>query len=70
MRKDFFFFANYETDRAANLLKHIGALDRMILSTTPLSFSQVNYSRVLPKLEQFKMKSEEFLITNIETARK
>ena len=66
MRKDFYFFANYETDRAANLLKYVGALDRMIPSTNPLSFSKVNYDAILPRLNYFREKSVGFLISNLD----
>lgn len=58
MRKDFYFLANYETDRAENLLRHIGALDRMKKSTEIITFEPVDYSVVEPQLNQFVYKSK------------
>ena len=61
MRKDFYFLANYESDRSENLLRHIGALDRMKKSNESVKFTPVNYSEIEPKLEAFVKKSEEYV---------
>ena len=61
MRKDFYFLANYESDRSENLLKYVGALDRMKKSTENINFSNVDYSTVIPKLEMFIHDSLSFI---------
>lgn len=65
MKKDFYFLANYETDRADNLLRHIGAYDRRIASDQSILFSKVDYSIVEPKLNIFRESSINFLKENI-----
>ena len=61
MRKDFYFLANYEADRSENLLRHIGALDRMIKSTVLVDFKEVNYEIIDPQLENFVKESLVFI---------
>ncbi len=65
MQKDFYFFSNYETDRAENLLKHVGARERMIQSDETISFSPVDYSKVNPLLNAFRVFSMNFIEENL-----
>ena len=61
MRKNFYFFANYETDRADNLLKYVGLTNRRIVSSDTITYSDVNYYNIKPKLDTFVKQSEDFL---------
>lgn len=61
MRKDFYFLANYEADRSENLLRHIGALDRMKKSTDNIKYTDVDYSIIEPQLDSFIQDSKEFI---------
>lgn len=63
MRKDFYFLANYEADRSENLLRHIGALERMKKSSERVDFSPVNYQEIEPKLEEFVKSSKDYIIS-------
>lgn len=65
MKKDFYFLANYETDRADNLLRHIGAYDRRIDSSKCVPFEPVNYNAISPDLKAFVDLSKEYLKENI-----
>lgn len=65
MRKDFYFFANYETDRADNLLKYVGLYDRRINSNEKISNKKVNYNLVENKIQSFVNASRDFLARNI-----
>lgn len=65
MRKDFYFFDNYESDRAENLLLHIGAHDRMIKSTNSLKYTPVKYSVIENNIKSYILKSTEFLKNNL-----
>lgn len=65
MRKDFYFLANYQADRSENLLRHIGALDRMKKSTEIVDFSPVDYVSIEPKLNEFIEVSKSYLINCI-----
>lgn len=53
MRKDFYFLANERIDRSANLLRYLGASDRMRYSNEIIDFEPVNYSHIEPKLNDF-----------------
>lgn len=61
MRKDFYFLANYEADRSENLLRHIGALDRMKKSTDIIKYSDVDYSIIEPQLDRFIQDSKDYI---------
>ena len=61
MRKDFYFLANSRIDRSANLLRHLGALDRMKDSSEVVAFEPVNYKRIESKLEDFVNESLTFI---------
>ena len=61
MRKDFYFLANYEADRSENLLRHIGALDRMKKSTDIIKYSDVDYSIIEPQLDCFIQDSKDYI---------
>lgn len=61
MRKDFYFLANNATDRSENLLRHIGALDRMKQSGETIKFLPVDYSVVEPLLNVFVSESVEYI---------
>ena len=61
MRKDFYFLANYEVDRSENLLRRIGALDRMKESRETVKFSPVDYSVIEPCLNIFISESVEYI---------
>lgn len=61
MHKDFYFLANYESDRSENLLRHIGALDRMKKSTDIIQYTPVNYSEIDPKLDIFVKESKSYI---------
>lgn len=67
MRKDFYFLANYEADRSENLLRHIGALDRMKKSEEIISYEPVNYKIVEPKLNSFVKESQDYIKACINT---
>lgn len=62
MRKNFYFLANNATDRSENLLRHIGALDRMKKSTELIKYTSVDYSVIEHNLNVFVNKSKEFLL--------
>ena len=62
MRKDFYFLANFQSDRSENLLRYIGALDRMKNSTDIVDFTSVNYSQIEPKLNEFSEVSKSYLL--------
>lgn len=61
MRKDFYFLANYEADRSENLLRHIGALNRMKKSTDIIKYSDVDYSIIEPQLDRFIQDSKDYI---------
>lgn len=61
MRKDFYFLANYEADRSENLLRHIGALERMKKSTDIIKYSDVDYSIIEPQLDRFIQDSKDYI---------
>lgn len=61
MRKDFYFLANFMIDRSANLLRYLGALDRMKNSTDIVEFKPVDYSVVEPRLKEFVRESKDFI---------
>lgn len=61
MRKDFYFLANSRIDRSANLLRHVGALDRMKDSSEVITFESVNYELVETKLETLVNESLAFI---------
>lgn len=61
MKKDFYFLANYESDRSENLLRHIGALDRMKKSTDLIMYTPVDYSVIDPMLNDFVEESKMFI---------
>lgn len=61
MRKDFYFLANYQSDRSENLLRHIGALDRMKKSSDSVVFEPVNYDMVESKLNLFIDESRDYI---------
>ena len=63
MRKDFYFLANYEADRSENLLRHIGALDRMKKSSERIDFKPVNYKIIEPQLDAFINESMDYINT-------
>lgn len=65
MRKDFYFLANYQTDRSENLLRHVGALERMKKSEDIISFTSVNYGRVETLLNKYIDESMLFLTKSI-----
>ena len=66
MHKDFYFLANYQADRSENLLRHIGALDRMKKSSDAIKFESVNYDLIEPKLKSFVEESRGFIKSSIE----
>jgi hypothetical protein len=53
--------ANYEVDRSENLLRRIGALDRMKESRETVKFSPVDYSVIEPCLNIFISESVEYI---------
>ena len=61
MKKDFYFLANFETDRAENLLKYVGLTNRRVDSNDKLNYSAIDYSTVNPKLDSFLKQSKEFI---------
>lgn len=61
MKKDFYFLANFQADRSENLLRYLGALDRMRTSTDIIAFSHVDYSLLLPRLSSFVQNSKNFI---------
>lgn len=61
MRKNFYFLANYEADRAENLLRHIGALDRMKKSNENIVYTNVNYEQIEQKLNHFIANSKQYI---------
>ena len=61
MRKDFYFLANYEADRSENLLRHVGALDRMKKSSDMIKFTNVDYSVVESRLNDFVKESRNYI---------
>lgn len=65
-RKDFYFVANNAPDRAKNLLKKCGAVDRLIHSSDLVKFSKVDYSIVEPLINKERENSIGFLIKAIE----
>ena len=65
-RKDFYFVANYASDRASNLLSQVGASDRLIKVGSTIIFSKVNYETIGKQLNEYRSKSEQFLISAIE----
>lgn len=65
MRKDFYSLKLYASDRAENLLRHVGAVNRLISPSHSISFSPVDYEYVVPKLEKFTNYSKDFLHKNI-----
>ena len=65
MKKDFYFLANYETDRADNLLKYVGLIERRINSNEKINFSIIDYTIVNPKLDSFVKQSKDFISDSI-----
>lgn len=61
MRKDFYFLANSMIDRSANLLRYLGALDRMKKSTDVVVFQSVDYSKIENNLGTFVEKSKGYI---------
>lgn len=61
MRKDFYFLANSMTDRSANLLRYLGALDRMKKATDFVNFKSVDYSRIEGLLADFIKTSKKYI---------
>ena len=61
MRKDFYFLANNATDRSENLLRYIGALDRMKKAGETVKYLPVDYSVIEPLLDIFIDKSVEYI---------
>ena len=66
MQKDFYFLANRMTDRSENLLRHIGAIDRMKKSTEMIEFTPVDYSVITPYLNSFITESKNYIKECIE----
>ena len=65
MRKDFYFLANYETDRADNLLKHVGLFDRRINSNKKVTYKEIDYNLIESKIEAFVNASNDFIERSI-----
>jgi hypothetical protein len=61
MRKDFYFLANSRVDRSANLLRYLGALDRMKDSSESVVFESVNYNKIESMLTKFVGESQTFI---------
>lgn len=65
LKKDFYFFANFEPDRAENLLKHIGALDRLKKSDESFQYEPVDYSLINERIESYVTMSKTFIESKI-----
>lgn len=61
MRKNFYFLANNMIDRSANLLKYLGASDRMKKSEDQIEYSPVRYEVIEPRLSSFTHNSVNYL---------
>ena len=64
-RKNFYFVANYSTDRSENLLRKIGAYDRVVTSDDKLLYKDVNYSIIEQNIIREIKRSEELLLSNV-----
>lgn len=66
MRKDFYFLANAMTDRSANLLRYLGASERMRDSKDKIKFEAVDYSIIEDRLENLKKESIDYIRKSID----